>query len=59
MKFNIFKRKKKEYEPRTFEGRVISDEELKEMTRPKNGTFIKREFEEIEEMMNKIRESID
>lgn len=55
MWFNFFKKKKVVEEPKIFEGRFISDDEIKEMVSPKKGTFIKKEFEEIDEMMEKIR----
>ena len=55
MWFNLFKHKEKEEEPREFEGRVVSDDEIYEMIRPKTGTFIKKELGEIDEMMKKIR----
>ena len=58
MRFKFFKRKKRE-EPKTFEGRFISDEELAEMTKPKVGTFIGKELKEIDEMMRKVRESVE
>ena len=58
--FNFFKRKKKvEDTSKTFEGRFITDEEIEKMTQPKNGTFIKREFQEINEMMDKVRQYVD
>lgn len=57
MRFNIFRHKKKKVrEPKTFEGRFISDEEIKEMVRPKKDGFIKQELDEINEMMKKIKE---
>ncbi len=60
MRFNFFKRKKKvEDTSRTFDGRFITDEEIEKMTQPKTGTFIKREFQEIDEMMKKIRQYVD
>lgn len=58
--FNFFKKKKKvEDTSRTFEGRFISDEEIEKMTQPKTGTFIKREFKEINDMMENIRQQVD
>lgn len=55
MKFNFFRHKKKvEDTSRTYEGRIITDEEIEEMTQPVTGTFIKREFEEIDNMMKGI-----
>lgn len=60
MKFNFFKRKKKvEDTSKTYEGRIITDEEIEKMTQPKTGTFIKREFEEIDKMMESIRQQVD
>lgn len=60
MWFNFFRHKKKvEDTSKTFEGRFISDEEIEKMVQPKTGTFIKREFDEINEMMNKIRQQVD
>jgi len=57
MWFNIFKRKKKVVEePKTFEGRFISDEEFKEMIRAKNKTFIEKEFETINDMMKEVKQ---
>lgn len=59
MWFNFFRHKKKEDTSKTFEGRFISEEELKEMTRPKQESFIKKEFEEIDKMMNNIKQYFD
>ncbi len=56
MWFNFFKHKKVVEEPKTFEGRFISDEEIAEMVKPKKGTFIKQEMIEINEMMNKVKQ---
>lgn len=56
--FNWFKHKKKET-PKTFEGRFITDEEIKEMTRPKEESFVKKELREINEMMDQIRKQIE
>ena len=58
MLLNFFKHKKEET-PRTFEGRFISDEELKEMTKPKSESFIKKEMKEIEDMMEKVKQSVE
>ena len=58
MWFKLFKHKEKE-EPKTYEGRFISDEELNEMTKPKDGTFIKEELEEINEMMRELKRYIE
>lgn len=60
MWLNIFKHKKKsEVPPKTFEGKFISDDEINEMIKPKKGTFIKKEFEDIDEMLKTIKEQID
>ena len=60
MWFNFFKRKKKvDDTSRTFEGRFISDDEIEKMVQPKTGTFIKKEFEEIDKMMETIRQHFD
>lgn len=60
MWFKLFKHKKKEEETsRTFDGKFISDDEINEMIKPKKGTFIKKEFEEINEMLKNIKEQID
>ena len=60
MKFNFFKKKKKvEDTSRTFEGKFISDDEIEEMVQPKVGTFIKKEFDEINAMMESIRQQVD
>lgn len=56
MWFNIFKHKKKVEEPKTFEGKFISEEELNEMVRPKKDNFIKKEMTEINEMMDKVKQ---
>jgi len=57
--FNIFRHKKVEDNSRTFEGRIITDEEIEEMTQPKTGTFIGKEFQEINNMMKEIRQYFD
>lgn len=56
--FNLFRHKEKE-ESRTLEGRIISDEEMKEMIQPKHGTFIKKEMEEIHDMMDEVKKYVD
>ena len=53
MKFGFSK--KKEDTSRTLEGRIISDEEFNEMIKPKTGTFIKKDFKEIKEMMEDVK----
>lgn len=58
--FNFFKKKKKvEDTSRTFDGKFISDDEIEEMVQPKVGTFIKKEFDEINAMMESIRQQVD
>lgn len=57
--FNLFKHKKKKESPRTFEGRFITDEEIREMTRPKSESFVKKELREINEMMDEIRKQVE
>lgn len=58
-RFNIFRHKKVDDTSRTFEGRFITDEEIEEMIQPKTGTFIKREFEEIDDMLKSIEKYFD
>lgn len=57
MKFSFSK--KKEDTSRTLEGRIISDEEFNEMIKPKTGTFIKKDFKEIKEMMEDVKKLVD
>ena len=59
MWFKFFRHKKKEDTSKTFEGRFISEEEFKEMIKPKQESFIKKEFEEIDKMMNNIKQYVD
>ena len=61
MWFNFFKHKekKKEVPPKTFEGRFISEEEIDEMIRPKQESFIKKELREINEMMQELKNQIE
>ena len=60
MIFNLFKHKKKtEDASRIYSGRFISDEEIEKMIQPKTESFIKKEFQEIDEMMKNIRQQID
>ena len=59
MWFNLFKHKKKEEESKTFDGVFISDDEIKQKISHHNGTFIKQEFKEIDEMMNNIKQYVD
>ena len=57
MWFKFFRNKKKEDTSKTFEGRFISEEELKEMIRPKQESFIKKEFEDVQKMLDDVRKS--
>lgn len=57
MRFNFFKKKKEE--PKTYDGRFITDEEIEEMTKPKIGTFIGKELSEINEMMDDLKKQVD
>lgn len=59
MIFNFFKHKDKKNPPKIFEGRFITDDEIEEIVRPQTGTFIKKEFEEINEMMEKVKHYIE
>lgn len=60
MIFNFFKHKKKTEDTTiTYNGRFISDEEIEKMIQPKTESFIKKEFQEIDEMMKNIRQQID
>jgi len=56
--FNLFSHKKKE-QPKTFEGRFITQEELEEMTKPKSESFMKKELREINDMMDSIRKQVE
>lgn len=58
MWFKFFRHKQKE-EPRTFEGRFISDEEIDKMSTPKNDTFIKKGLDEINDMMKDLKKYIE
>lgn len=60
MWFNIFKHKEdKEVPSQTLEGRFISDEEFEEMIKPKQKSFLKKEIEEMNEMLKSLKEKID
>ncbi len=56
--FNLFKHKKKDTS-RTFEGRIITDEELEEMIKPKEESFIKKELREINSMVEEIKKQVE
>ncbi len=56
MWFKFFRHKKKEDTSKTFEGRFIS-EELKEMIKPKQESFIKKEFDDVQKMLDDVRKS--
>ena len=58
MCFKFFRHKKKE-QPRTFEGRFITDEEIEEMTMPKRETFIEKDMREIREKMDEIKKYVN
>lgn len=53
---NFFKKKK---EPKTYEGKVISDEEFKEMIRPKKESFMRTSFSEIDELVKTMKKLQD
>ena len=55
MIFDFLKFKKKDDSSRVLEGRIISDEEFNEMIRPKKNSFIKKQFDEIDGMMEEVR----
>lgn len=55
MIFGFLKFKKKDDSSRVLEGRIISDEEFNEMIRPKKNSFIKKQFDEIDGMMEEVR----
>lgn len=54
MIFNWFRRKKKEREPQTFDGRFITDEEIKEMTHPKRDAFFSKDVNIIQQMWSEV-----
>ena len=56
--FNLFKHKNKDTS-RTFEGRIITDEELEEMIKPKEESFIKKELREINSMVEEIKKQVE
>jgi hypothetical protein len=49
---NFFRKKR---EPKTYEGKVISNEEFKEMIAPKGNSFMQDEFDEINELMKTMK----
>ena len=59
MWFKFFRHKKKEDTSKTFEGRFISEEEFEEMIKPKHESFIKKEFDGVQKMLNDVRNSIN
>lgn len=52
--FNLFKHKK-ESEPNTYDGIVITDEEFNEMIRPKCHSFISDEVNDINKMIERLK----
>ena len=58
MRFNFFRHKKAAPEPRVFEGRFITDEEIDEMVSPKSESFIKKEFREINGLIEEIKQKV-
>lgn len=55
MMFNIFKHKE-ENEPKTYEGRFITDEEISEMVKPDGDSYIKKEMKEIGKMFDELKD---
>ena len=54
MIFNIFKHKKDD-SSKTFDGRIITDDEIKNMSQNQQGeTFIKKEMNEIYELLRQV-----
>lgn len=52
--FNFFKHKRKS-ESNTYEGRIITDNEFKEMIRPKTRGFVNDELDEINKMIEELK----
>ena len=52
--FNFFKHKKKS-ESKTYEGRIITDDEFKEMIRPKTRGFVNDELDEINKLIEELK----
>lgn len=59
MCLKFLKHKKKEKEPKTYEGRFVSDDEIKEMVKPKKESFIQKEMKDINDMMETLRHYTD
>lgn len=59
MWFKFFRHKKKEDTSKTFEGRFISEEEFKEMIKPKQESFVKKEFDTVQKMLDDVKNSIN
>lgn len=50
---NLFKKKKEE--PKVFEGRFITDDEIKMMIKSDKPSFISKEMKEINDMVEKMK----
>lgn len=59
MWFKFFRHKKKEDTSKTFEGRFISEEEFEEMIKPKQKSFVKKEFDDVQKMFDDVKNSIN
>lgn len=55
---NRFFKKKKTREPKEYEGRFITEEEINEMTKPKSKSFVSSEWDEIESMFGELNSII-
>lgn len=53
--FSFFKHKK-ESVSNTYEGRIITDDEFKEMIRPKTKGFVNDELDEIDDMIERLKQ---
>jgi hypothetical protein len=59
MWFKFLRHKKKEDTSQTFEGRFISEEEFEEMIKPKQESFVKKEFNDVQKMFDDVKNSIN
>ena len=59
MWFKFLRHKKKEDTSKTFEGRFISEEEFEEMIKPKQESFVKKEFDTVQKMLDDVKNSIN
>jgi len=58
--FKFFKNKKEnEDTSKTFEGRIITDEEIEKMITPKKETFVHKELREINDMMKDLKQNFE